>query len=408
MGEVEGSSRKVKMNHGFIALVLLSSARPASAQESIDTVITRAMTAGKIPGLAAAIVQDGKIAWIGTYGFANVEAKRPVTSRTEFHIASTSKPFTTVLLMQLHAAGKFRLHDDINRYLPFSVRNPAFPNEPITFEMLLQHRSSIRDNLKFYEPLWSGGKGDSPIALGNYLRAYLSAEGKDFSKDNFLGRPPGSGFEYCNTCFALIGYLAERISGKPFATYSNEALFAPLGLRHTHWFLAQTDTLNVAMPYQADSIKGYRPVWHGGYPDWPAGQLRTSIEDFATFLAAYTNKGRWNGKQVIDTASIELATPRSPIGLSGLTWTVIAAPTPEAARPQLLYHHTGGDVGVATMVAFNPITRDGIIVLANSSDGLEPYLKRIMDALLMKAYQPDEDLSHIPEQDRWLYRNPGR
>jgi CubicO group peptidase (beta-lactamase class C family) len=396
------------MKHGLIALVLLSSSRPASAQESIDTVITRAMTAAKIPGLAAAIVQGGKIAWIGTYGFANVEAKRPVTSRTEFHIASTTKPFTTVLLMQLHAAGKFRLHDDINRYLPFSVRNPAFPDEPITFEMLLQHRSSIRDNLRFYEPLWSGGKGDSPIALGDYLRDYLSAEGKDFSKDNFLVRPPGSGFEYCNTCFALIGYLAERISGKPFAAYSKEALFAPLGLRHTHWFLVQTDTLNVAMPYQTDSIKGYRPVWHGGYPDWPAGQLRTSIEDFATFLAAYTNKGRWNGKQVIDTTSIELATPRSPIGLSGLTWTVIAAPTPDAARPQLLYHHTGGDVGVGTMVAFNPITRDGIIVLANSSDRLEPYLKRIMDALLMKAYRPDEDLNDIPEQDRWLYRNPGR
>lgn len=375
------------MKHALIALALLSSAPPAFAQESIDSVITRAMAAGKIPGLAAAIVQDGKIAWIGTYGFANVEAKRPVTRSTEFHIASTSKPFTTAVLMQLHAAGKFSLRDDINRYLPFSVRNPAFPDEPITFEMLLQHRSSIRDNPRFYAPLWSGGRGDSPIALGDYLREYLSAEGKDFSKDNFVERAPGSRYTYCNTCFALIGYLAERISGKPFAAYSDEALFAPLGLRHTHWFLAHTDTLNVATPYQTDSIEGYRPVWHGGYPDWPAGQLRTSIEDFATFLAAYTNNGRWDGKQVIDTASIELTTPRSPIGLGGLTWTVIAAPTPDAVRPQLLYQHGGGDVGVRTRVAFNPITRDGFIVLANS-DGLGPYMKPIMDALLMKAYRP--------------------
>jgi len=393
--------------HGLIALLLLSSARPASAQDRIDTVITHAMAAGKIPGLAAAIVQNGKIAWIGTYGFANVEAKRPVTRRTEFHIASTSKPFTTVLLLQLLAAGKFRLDDDINRYLPFRVRNPAFPDEPITFEMLLQHRSSIRDNLKFYEPLWAGGKGDSPIALGDYLREYLSPGGKDFSKDNFVPRPPGSGFEYCNTCFALIGYLAERISGKPFAVYSKEALFSPLGLRHTHWFLAQTDTLNVAMPYQADSIKGYRPVWHGGYPDWPAGQLRTSIEDFGIFLAAYTNNGRWNGKQVIDSASIELATPRSPIGVHGLTWSVIAAPAPDPAHPQLLYHHTGGDVGVVTLVAFNPITRDGFIILANS-DNLGPYLKRILDALLLKAYRRDAGLSRIPEGEQWLYSNPTR
>lgn len=374
------------MKHGFIALALLSNALPAFAQERIDTVITRAMAAYKIPGIAAAIVQDGKIAWIGTYGFANVEAKRPVTRRTQFHIASTSKPFTTAVLMQLHAAGKFDLNDDINRYLPFSVRNPAFPDQPITFEMLLQHRSSIRDNPTFYGPLWAGGKGDSPIALGDYLREYLSAKGKDLSKDNFFERAPGSRYTYCNTCFALIGYLAERISGKPFATYSNEALFAPLGLRNTHWFLAQTDTLNVAMPYRPDSIKGSRPVWHGGYPDWPAGQMRTSIEDFATFLAAYTNKGRWDGKQVIDSNSIELTTPRSGIGLSGLTWTVTAAPTPDPLRPQMLYAHGGGDTGVRTRVAFNPVTRDGFIVLANA-DSPGPYIQQIMDALLMKAHR---------------------
>jgi CubicO group peptidase (beta-lactamase class C family) len=377
----------VKKKPVFIAFALLCYAAPTCAQENVDSVIVRAMNAGRIPGLAAAIVQGGKIAWMGTYGFANVEAKRPVTTSTQFHIASTSKPFTTVLLMQLHAAGRFRLHDDINRYLPFSVRNPAFPNEPITFEMLLQHRSSIRDNPRFYGPLWSGGKGDSPIALGDYLREYLSVNGKDFSKDNFFERAPGSRYTYCNTCFALIGYIAERISGKPFAVYSNDALFAPLGLRHTHWFLAHTDTLTVAMPYQSDTIKGNRPIWHGGYPDWPAGQLRTSIEDFATFLAAYTNNGRWEGKQVIDSASIELTTPRSPIGLGGLTWTVIAAPTGDPMRPQLLYQHGGGDVGVRTLVAFNPLTRDGFIVLANS-DSPGPYLNRIMAALLMRAYRP--------------------
>lgn len=374
------------MKHSLIALVLLSCALPAFGQESIDTVITRAMTAGRIPGLAAAIVQDGKIAWIGTYGFANVEAKRPVTRNTQFHIASTSKPITTAVLMQLHAAGKFGLDDDVNRYLPFSVRNPTFPDQPITFEMLLQHRSSIRDNPQFYGPLWAGGKGDSPTSLGDYLRAYLSPEGKDFSKDNFFKRAPGASYTYCNTCYALLGYLAERISGKPFAAYSSDALFAPLGLRHTHWFLAQTDSLNVAMPYRSDSIKGTRPVWHGGYPDWPAGQLRTSIEDFATFLAAYTNKGQWDGKQVIDSISIDLTTPRSP-GRGGLTWSIIAAPTPDAARPQLLYLHGGGDAGVQTMVAFNPITRDGFILLANT-DGAGPYMKRMFDAMLTKAYRP--------------------
>ncbi|WP_411281369.1 serine hydrolase domain-containing protein [Gemmatimonas sp.] len=369
------------MRYRLTALVLLSFAVPAAAQERIDTVLARAMTAGKTPGLAAAIVQDGKVAWIGTYGFANVEAKRPVTRRTEFHIASTSKPFSTVLLMQLHAAGKFRLHDDINQYLPFSVRSPALPDEPVTFEMLLQLRSSIRDNPTCYRPLWSGGNGDSPIALGDFLREYLSAEGEDFSKENFFERAPGSKYTYGNTCFALIGYLAERISGKPFASYSEEALCDPLGLRHTHWFLAQTDTLNVALPFQTDGSAGYRPVWHGGFPDWPAGQL------FATFLAAYTNNGRWDATQVIDSASIELATPRSPVGLGGRTWTVRAAPTPDAGRPQLLYEHAGGVVGGQAVVAFNPITRDGFIVLANS-DGLRLNIKPIMDALQIKAHRP--------------------
>ena len=93
-----------------------------------------------------------------------------------------------------------------------------------------------------------------------------------------------------------------------------------------------------------------------------------------------------SAQESIDSV-IARAWPRSPIGLGGLTWTVIAAPTGDPMRPQLLYQHGGGNAGVRTLVAFNPLTRDGFFILANT-DSPGPYLNRIMIALLMKAYRP--------------------
>ena len=113
---------------------------------TLDSFIVAKMDQYHFPGLSACIVKDDQIIWKNVYGYANIEENRLVTDSTLFFLASVSKPVTGTAIMQLWEQGLFNLDDDINNYLPFQVRNPSHPNDPITFQMLLTHTSSIYDN----------------------------------------------------------------------------------------------------------------------------------------------------------------------------------------------------------------------------------------------------------------------
>ena len=130
----------------------LNSAK-AQSVPGVDSLIAQRMSEAHIPGLVAALVDSGRVIWRGSYGLSNVAAHASVTDSTPFQIASVSKTVTATVLMTLHAQGRFRLDDDIDRYLPFRVRNPNHASVPITFRQLLIHRSSIADNMTFYRPL---------------------------------------------------------------------------------------------------------------------------------------------------------------------------------------------------------------------------------------------------------------
>ena len=352
---------------GIGALWFAVSARVAQAQQAgVDSLINARMARDHIPGLAAAVIDSGRVIWTGVYGFADVAAKARVTDSTPFQLASVSKPVTGTILLTLFAQGAFRLDDDINRYLPFTVRNPAFPDSVITFRQLLIHRSSINDNGDFYRPLWAGGGGDNATPLDTYLRDYLGPGGKDYSASkNFLARAPNDAAKYCNTCYALLGFLAERISGKPFQALSREVLFEPLGMRETAWFVRDLPGKTVAMPHRWARDTGVVATGQNGYPDWPAGTLRSSIRDLARFLAVYVQGGTHNGKAVIPARTISTMAPDDH-HLGFLTWFLEAT-----ANREILYGHEGGDTGVRTYMAFTHRGKRGVIVLTNGEAGVK-------------------------------------
>ena len=131
-----------------------------------------------VAGLAACIIKSNRIVWSKGYGWANIEKKIPFTPHnTIFQIASVSKTITATAIMQLYEKHKFKLDDDINKYLPFRVRNPKYPDRPITFKHLLTHTSSIHDSDDFIDYYTSG---DPEISLEKYVTEY-------FKKNNFKG-----------------------------------------------------------------------------------------------------------------------------------------------------------------------------------------------------------------------------
>ena len=146
----------------------------------LDHFILDGMEAAKVPGLAAAIVKNGKVIWTGAYGWANRAQKILVTDDTLFQVASVSKPVTACAVMQLVEQGKLSLDADVNEVLPFPVRNPKHPKVPITLKHLLTHTSGIRDNWNLLEDTWVKN-GDFPKPLGESLAAYLQPEGAYYS-----------------------------------------------------------------------------------------------------------------------------------------------------------------------------------------------------------------------------------
>ena len=279
-------------------------------------------------------------------------------------------------MMKLYDQGKVDLDEDINEYLPFDVRNPNFPDDKISIRMLLSHVSSIRD----YWPVLEIGYtiddgGDSPISLEDYLKSYLSEDGKYYdSAQNFYKKAPASQEAYSNVGYTLVGYLVERISGRPFNEFMAEAVFKPLNMHNSYWFLSEIPHDNIAtphnMPYKETDYKGTQVLNHFGYPGYPAGQLRTTVTDYAQILKLMINNGKVDGNQFIKKETIKefLAVQYPEVG----KWRAISWSYNEFDN--FIYYllmprlpsHTGLDPGMSTVVSFDPVTKTGVLVFSNS------------------------------------------
>lgn len=338
--------------------------------DEFDSTLIESMKASHVPGAAVLIIQNGQIKFTKEYGLADPQTNRAVGHDTLFTIASISKTVTATALMTLYERGRFALGDDINEHLPFKIRNPNFPNMPITFRMLLSHTSTIQDSDVLYEHYTLHQKPvlpDSPVPLGSYLQDYLSPNGKLYNaENNFLKEAPGTKYTYTNTGFGLIGYLTECISGMPFDEYCKQTIFEPLGMNNTAWYFKDVDIDLMAIPYGFDSLL-QQPIRYNfyGYPTYPDGALKTSVTEFARFLSIFINAGKtFDGKLILHSETINemLATHSFP-GMDpgesvGLAWHFDAR----------VYHHDGRDPGISTVTYFNPEFRHGVIFFSNGSD----------------------------------------
>jgi CubicO group peptidase (beta-lactamase class C family) len=297
----------------------------------------------------------------------------PATADTLFMIASVSKTITATALMQLYEQGKFKLDDDINRYLPFKVRIPEAPNVPITFRQLLNHTSSIGDNVAYINCPGTCSYGsslsafvtkgaDSPISLADLMKGYLVPGGAYYDPtENFGTNPPGTKSEYSNMGIVLAGYLVEVISGVPFDQYCRDNIFTPLGMNKTSWRLAGIDQSILAMPYDKDD-SGFTPYGQYGEPDYPDGMLRTSVNELARFVSAYMQGGRFEGRQILKPTSVQdmlrSQTPLDP--RQGFVWY-----KRERSGGWRVWGHDGSDNGAGAKMWFDPDRKVGVILVTN-------------------------------------------
>ena len=335
-----------------------------------------------LPGFAVAVVSREKVLYQHGFGLADTAGQRPYTEDTLQNVASVSKTVVGVALVKAIELGYFGLDTEIERILPFKVRNPHVPGA-ITVRHLVTHTSSIVDDEDIYGhsytivpdadrkgPLYKAFERDATVpgrldaSLGAFLKNYLAPGGARYRKSNFAKAAPGSAYRYSNIGSALAAYLVELKSGMGFDAFTERHIFEPLGMHATRWHA------DPALAHRQASVYNRKGQAYPRYGlvTYPDGGLTTSVSDLARFLMAMVD-GFHGGAGILSKAGFALlfkpqfAPDALPAGRppgepnSGVFWRI---------RKNGQVGHTGGDPGVAAFMFIDPAKGTGRILMTNT------------------------------------------
>jgi len=276
-----------------------------SEDPAFDLRIKLTMGLGHFPSISACIIKNDSIVWYNGYGKAKLFPKKEPTPDTIYPVGSISKTVTATAVMQLWEQGLFDLDDDINDYLDFNVRNPNYPETPITFRMLLAHHSSLTGdkNLNYWylSYLYFTHKKDYPSPL---IKEIITPEEKFYKTNIWKNFIPGSKKTYSNFNYMLLEHLIEVLSEQSFSEYCKQNIFEPLNMSNTSFYFDDLKDKELAGSYHnIGSIYFLIPYIDVGYS---FGGLKTSISDFSHYVMAYINEGMWNGFRLLKESTIDM------------------------------------------------------------------------------------------------------
>lgn len=198
-----------------IAILALLIAQAARA-DALDRYIETHLKEGHVPGVALAVVHDGRVVKMRGYGLADVERSVRVTAETVFEIGSITKQFTATAILMLVEQGRLGLDDTVGKY----VTDVPETWRAITIRQLLTHTSGIPD----YEEIMGYAGYRNPMTPAQIISL---AAGKP------LDFEPGTKWNYSNTGYYLLTLILEKVSGEPYARYLHDHIFVPAGMIHT-------------------------------------------------------------------------------------------------------------------------------------------------------------------------------
>ena len=274
-----------------IALALPFGVRAASPLDytAIDAHVQAQMDASRVPGLALAIVQNDES--IHVKGFGEAAAGRKVMSDTPFILGSSSKSFTALAIMQLVEAGKVALDAPVNRYLPsFRLADPQV-SASITVRQLLNQTSGI-----------PGNAGGESYRSTLFLSA---AEALSALKGVTLVRQPGTGWEYANPNYVLLGLVIEAVSGQSYGAYLQQHVFAPLDMRHSYTSISEAQRAGLAdgHRYWFGQPVAHEPIDVGALV--PAGYIISTADDLSHYMIMFLNGGIYHGQTIVSKTGID-------------------------------------------------------------------------------------------------------
>ncbi len=247
--------------------------RIKSAMPVVEKLYMDFAQAHHFPGYAFGIVVDGQLMYKGAAGYANLEEKIPATTSSMFRIASMSKSFTSLAILHLRDAGKLRLDDPVEMYIP-ALKGQGLTKDapPITIRHLMSHSAGFPED----NPWGDRQLADTEKDLNDLIQGQLS-----------FSNVAGVEYEYSNLGFAMLGYIIHRVSGITYDEYIKQHLLVPLGMNTTtyEYTTIPKDQFAYGYRYINDQWRKEIPLQDGIYG--AMGGMITSIDMFSKYVAMH-------------------------------------------------------------------------------------------------------------------------
>jgi len=349
-------------------------------QSEIRNLVKSEMDQWHVPGLALALIKDGKVWMSEGFGTRDSKNKQRVTPDTLFAIGSSSKAFTATLVGIAVDEGKLKWDQPVKSYLPEFAMHDPFASERMTPTDLLSHDSGLpRHDLLWYNNQFTRKE------LFDRLK-YLEPN-KDFREV----------FQYQNLMFMTAGYLTGEVEGSSWEDLVRQKIFQPLGMASTNVSVTESQkTSDYALPYRyADNdpekteLKEipFRNIDSVG----PAGSINSNARDMSRWVLLNLNHGTYEGKTIVSKTQLSeihsphmvirggifsqlLSFPETPYVMYGMGWFI------QPYRGHKLLHHGGNIDGFSAMVSFMPDDKTGIVILTNLDGNL------MVDSLMFEIY----------------------
>ena len=338
-----------------------------SSIEQIDKMTAAEYAKDNIGGVTVGVVVGPDLVWTKSYGYADMERKIPATKGTVYRIASVTKQFTGLMLLQLVERGRVHLSDPVEKYLPevnkIQGRLPGAP--PITLVQLATMTAGLAGEPENAERYNAGAVTDWEKML------ILSLPDTKYLYE------PGAYHNYSNTSYSILGAALGRAAGVPYVSYVQRQIVGPLGMTHTAFEPDDQITSLLAKGYHVDGsgkLDTLTPLrQHGNRgKNVPAGSLYSTVGDLARFVTFELGEGPPGvlKKETLDNSFSALVGADSDLNYGdGIGFSALRLmPSNFVAAG-----HLGTLHGYSAAVLFDRPSRTGIIMLANVTDGRANY-----------------------------------
>ena len=374
--------------------------KPAAAPPGFDAYVARVLKAFTVPGVAIAIVKDGRVVLARGYGVRTLGDSTPIDAETRFGIASNTKLFTATALAILVDEGKVEWDAPVIRYLPWFALYDPFVTRELTVRDLLVHRSGF--GLGAGDLLWWPPTTYSREEIARRLRFIRPATSLR------------SAYAYDNVLYLVAGEVIEAVSGQSWEEFVRTRILDRLGMTHSDVHRpAGNDFGNVATPHAEveDTVRPVAPFVSDNSN--PAAGIVSGAADIATWMIVQLDSGRVaDGSRLFSPASatqlwrevtpepISDSPPELPHLRPNFYGYALGVETRDYRGKQLLTH-TGGLPGYLSRIAMMPELRLGVAVLTNQESGLafNALAYRVLDHYL-GAKAPDYGAAYLKVREQ--------